>query len=342
MQVAANNERDAARVKRNFVRRKTGAPRRRVVLATWVVCASLCPPANATFSVLLANTRSGEIGGAVTSCVGDFDLENIFAVVGTPTGELVAVFTQSWFSESNHERVQELLALGVGLQDVLDQVTDPAIDSDQADRQYHFLQSDGSGVTWTGSNAGAFAGGVDGAFDGWAFTVAGNILTSEQVLRTMDASLRSSKGPLEHRLLAALEAVENDGQGDSRCSPLPGDSAFIGVVTPAGESRMWHSVTNTAPRSAVRELRARVGMPSAMPSATGTTNSPHETAAPPSDAAPAPETDDASAREASRSACTYVSKSTSSPSGTAWCLAACAWGVSLGRRKCQTSRRGNQ
>ncbi len=180
--------------------------------------------------MILTNTQTRELGGAVTSCVGDFDLQTIFAVVATPSVERVAVFTQSWFSEDNHRRAQELLATGVEPSEVLTQITDPTFDVDQGDRQYHFLRTDGLGLTWTGANAGTFAGGITGTFDDWAFTAAGNILTSERVLSTIELSLRSSHEALEQRLLTALEAVEAVHEGDSRCTPLPGDSAFIGVV----------------------------------------------------------------------------------------------------------------
>lgn len=214
-------------------------------------------PANATYSVLLYNAETGELGGAAVSCVGDFDLALIFGYAKYQS-RAVGFFTQALYSEFNHARVLAWLNEGRAVSDVLAEITTSNFDTYATERQYHFLPNDGAGVTWTGADTLPRASGRTGSYGPWRYTLAGNILTSEHVLALAEQSLQTANGPLEERLIATLEAGATNGEGDARCSPLPGDSAFLEVRNAAGLTRLHHSVIDTRPNDPLVTLRAAV------------------------------------------------------------------------------------
>ena len=80
------------------------------------------------------------------------------------------------------------------------------------------------------------------------FAVAGNILSSGDVLEAMAASFKSSKGELGERLVRALEAGQRSG-GDSRGKT----SAVLLVASP--RPMLWHDLRVDMHPSPVDELR---------------------------------------------------------------------------------------
>jgi uncharacterized Ntn-hydrolase superfamily protein len=214
----------------------------------------VAPTALATYSVLLSNVETGEIGGAATSCVGDFDLSAIFGYAENEQ-RAVAFFTQGLYSEFNHDQALTWLNEGREVALVRSQLTEEDFDAYVEERQYHFLPSDGDGTTWTGPQTLPYAGGRIGSFGPWRYSLAGNILTSERVLTMAEESLQTAGGTIEERLIAALEAGARNEEGDSRCTPLPGDSAYIEVRDANGVSRLRRSVVDTQPESPLALLR---------------------------------------------------------------------------------------
>lgn len=272
---------------------------RQLALALAASTTLATPTASATYSVLLSNVETGELGGAATSCVGDFDLSAIFGYARNQD-HAVAFFTQALFSEPNHDQALTWLNQGQEVANVLATLTDPTFDDYASERQYHFLPSDEDGTTWTGATTLPYAGGRAGSFGPWRYTLAGNILSSENVLTMAEASVHTLDGTLEERLLAALEAGAQNNEGDSRCSPLPGDSAYIEVRTSNGVSRLRHSVTNTGrgnPLALLREAAvpsASSGMPSGSASETIHVSPSPPTSATSTSATDTPSTDTAS------------------------------------------------
>lgn len=223
-----------------------------------VAITALAPDLHATYSVLLRNTDSGEMGGAVVSCVGDFDLQAIFGYARPAEGDPVVFFTQAWYSESNHAQALTWLDAGEPIDAVLAKLTDPTFDADASERQYHFIQADAA-LTWTGTETLPYAAGLTGSYGPWRYSVTGNILTSAHVLESAERSLQTESGPIEERLLRALEAGNDNDEGDSRCTPLPGDSAYVEVRDATGAVRVRHSVVDTGqtdPLAAMRDALA--------------------------------------------------------------------------------------
>lgn len=314
---------------------------------------ALAPDAHATYSVLLRNSDTGEMGGAVVSCVGDFDLQAIFGYARPATSDPVVFFTQAWYSQSNHEQALVWLEAGDAVDDVLTKLTDSTFDASASERQYHFLQADAA-LTWTGPDTLPYAAGLTGAYGPWRYSIAGNILTSAHVLESAASSLQTEAGSIEERLIAALEAGNDNDEGDSRCTPLPGDSAYIEVRDPAGAVRISHSVVDTGQANPLSSLRDALGLtPPVSPPRDGTSgpataatndssadgsNTADSTAAPTNSEASTPPPNSPSKMNDQRSVGCDVSRR-SRPRNGAWLACAVALGVAL-RRALRKSPRG--
>jgi uncharacterized Ntn-hydrolase superfamily protein len=121
-------------------------------------------------------------------------------------------------------------------------------DGDARDRQIGLVAADGASAAYTGAHA--QAAGWAGALQGEGFSVQGNGLAGPQVLERMRASFLATSGPLDARLMAALEAGQ--AAGGQRIGAM---SAALLVRTPAGG---WADVDLRVDASPdpVRELRA--------------------------------------------------------------------------------------
>jgi uncharacterized Ntn-hydrolase superfamily protein len=214
----------------------------------------------ATYSVLVQDRETGEFGGAAISCVGDFDLSHIFGFVpGSPANPLAfAFFAQALYSEENYAQIKAWGGRGQKPSQILETLIRVELDPYAAERQYHFLSAEGEPLAWTGNQTLPYAGSRSGSGGQRSFTAAGNILTSERVLANLAQSFEGNVQPLEMQLLAALEAGARDGEGDSRCGELPGDSAFLTVVAADGAVQLSHSVVNTQPDNPLKRLRDAV------------------------------------------------------------------------------------
>ncbi len=222
----------------------------------------LSPETGATYSVLVQDRVTGEFGGAAISCVGDFDLSHIFGFVpGSPANpSAFAFFAQALYSEENYAQITAWGAQGQKPSQILETLAQAELDPYAAERQYHFLSAAGEPLAWTGNQTLPYAGSRSGSGGQRSFTVAGNILTSERVLANIAQSLEGDAQPLEMQLMAALEAGARDGEGDSRCGELPGDSAFLTVVAADGAVQLSHSVVNTQLQNPLTRLRESLAL----------------------------------------------------------------------------------
>jgi MYXO-CTERM domain-containing protein len=170
-----------------------------------------------TWSVVATDSRTGEVGVAVASCV---PLDVVLAVPGVAAGR-GALVTQSYLLEGERDRAVGLLQDGLDPASVLAALVDPSFDPDFELRQIAIVGLDGGVASFTGRDALAFAGHASSQVDGVSVAVQGNLLTGPEVIEeALGAALDSSSCDVPARLLAALEAGGRDGRGDSRCTPL--------------------------------------------------------------------------------------------------------------------------
>ena len=168
----------------------------------------------ATFSILGYDPESGELGGAVQSRVYSVGNGVLWAEAGVG-----AAATQAIVDVSYGPQALELLRKGTKPEDVIKQIldkdTDPGLARGgrwpKAGRQFAVITPTGETAVHTGPQASTWAGHKQGKF----CTAQGNILAGPAVVEGMVKAFEETKGRLDDRLVAALEAGQAAG-GDTR------------------------------------------------------------------------------------------------------------------------------
>jgi len=187
-------------------------------------------PAAATYSIVGADQATAQVGGAGTSCVGGSD---VYIIYGSVPG-LGVVHAQASVNEDGRDRAVELIEMGTAPDAILDEITGFAFDPSSGNRQYGIADVMGRTAGFTGNGARTYADDLQGSVGSFHYSVQGNILTSAAVLTQASAAFEGSGCDLADRLMLALEAGADNGEGDSRCTDdgIPSDSAFLQVELP--------------------------------------------------------------------------------------------------------------
>ena len=153
---------------------------------------------------IIARDASGAFGVAIAT--------RFFAVGALcPHAEsgVGALSTQALVNPHYGKQGLDLLRAGVPAPEVVAKLTAP--DEGRDHRQLHVIDADGHIGQYTGAKC------VDwcGALKGDGFSVAGNMLANEHVIRETARAFRESRKPFAERLIAALQAGEAAG-GDKR------------------------------------------------------------------------------------------------------------------------------
>jgi uncharacterized Ntn-hydrolase superfamily protein len=158
-----------------------------------------------TWSVVAFDESTGAFGVAVSTRAFAVGARCPFVRAGVG-----AVCTQSITNAYLGPRVLDLLENGVAPAEAVELALAP--DEGRHLRQIHAVDREGRSAAWTGENCVEWAGHKSGS----GFSVAGNMLAGEAVVRaTFDAYAASPAEALPERLLAALAAGEAAG-GDKR------------------------------------------------------------------------------------------------------------------------------
>jgi uncharacterized Ntn-hydrolase superfamily protein len=162
-------------------------------------------PNPSTFSIVAADSETGEVGVAVASR---------FFAVGTVVPHaragVGAVATQSYANTTFGPHGLSLLSHGNSPEKVLEVML--GNDKERSKRQVGLVSASGVSATYTGSACNAWAGGRAGP----NYAVQGNILTGQEVVLAMERAFLSSAGrTLGERLFAAIQAGDAAG-GDNR------------------------------------------------------------------------------------------------------------------------------
>jgi uncharacterized Ntn-hydrolase superfamily protein len=212
--------------------------------------------ARATYSIVAADAASGQVGGAVTSCVGAQGV----GVVYRPSVGHGGVNAQASANETGRDQAVMLLGMDVAPADIIAMITASTFDADATTRQYGVVDLLGRAAGFTGTGARDYKEDRQGMAGAYTYSVQGNILTSKNVIDHAEAAFRATGCDLADRLMLALEAGATDGEGDSRCTPngIPSDAASIEVDRggEAAGSFLKLAVAGTGRTSAVVQLRA--------------------------------------------------------------------------------------
>ena len=173
--------------------------------------------AHATFSIVAYDSVTQELGVAVQSRAFSVGMAVPWAEAGVG-----AIATQASTNESFGPQGLALLRKGKKAPDVMRALLDA--DSGFAHRQLGVVDTRGRSANFTGKLCSDWAGGVTGP----GYSIQGNILAGEAVVKGMERAYLDTKGELAERLLAALVAGQAAG-GDKRGM----ESAAIVVVRPS-------------------------------------------------------------------------------------------------------------
>jgi uncharacterized Ntn-hydrolase superfamily protein len=190
---------------------------------------SLCAgTAHATWSILIVDTRTGEIGLGSATCLVGLDLREVTPVLVAGLGGLTA---QSAGDSRGVNRtfVRDRMIEGVDPEEIINllAVFDPGHES----RQYGMVDVHGGAATFSGSLDGQWAGGVVGQVGDLVYAIQGNVLTGNPVVAMAEQAVIGTPGDLSAKLMAGMEAARSMG-GDGRCSCRPSQPEDCGSPPP--------------------------------------------------------------------------------------------------------------
>lgn len=197
--------------------------------------AGVAGQAAATWSILIVDTRTGEIAVGSATCLTRIDLLALTPVVVAGKGAITAQAAGDG-SGRNRAVVRDRLIEGVPLAEIFAELE--AQDAGHQTRQYGMIDTTGGSLTFTGSNASAWAGGQTGHQGDLVWAVQGNILTGPNVVQGAVDAIIATPGDLADKLMAAMVAAREEG-GDGRCSCAPNNATGCGSPPP-GEFKSSH------------------------------------------------------------------------------------------------------
>ena len=174
----------------------------------------------ATFSIVGRDPATGELGIAVQSRA-----FRAAAIVTYAKAGVGAIATQAAANQSYGPEGLALLEQGLSPEEVVGQLT--GADEGRDRRQLAVIDARGRVKAYTGSGTSDWAGHIEGE----NYSVQGNILAGEAVVREMARAFEAHEGLLAERFMAALDAGEAAG-GDARGK----QSGGILIVKPIGDS----------------------------------------------------------------------------------------------------------
>ena len=162
------------------------------------------PDEMATFSIVARDEATGDYGVAVQS-----KYFNVGAVCPWARADVGAIATQAFANYSYGPEGLKLLEQGLTAEQVVEKLT--STDQMRDRRQLAVIDAKGNVAAWTGPKCNPWAGHRTGK----NYSVQGNILAGEDVVKGMERAFLDSKGTFGERLIAALEGGQAAG-GDSR------------------------------------------------------------------------------------------------------------------------------
>jgi uncharacterized Ntn-hydrolase superfamily protein len=176
-----------------------------------------------TYSIVARDPETGEMGVAVQS-----HWFSVGSIVAWGEAGVGVVATQSFVNPSFGPRGLDLLKKGMTAQEVVELLI--STDEGREMRQLAIVDSKGNSFAYTGSKCISEAG----HFVGNGYSVQANMMLNNTVWNAMSKAFENTKAPLAERLVAALEAAQNEG-GDIRGK----QSACLLVVRGNATGNLW-------------------------------------------------------------------------------------------------------
>jgi Family of unknown function (DUF1028) len=200
----------------------------RRLAAPLALAALLAAPATPTWTVVVVNTKTGEMAVAGATCLPGLYLQKALAVVYNDVG-VAAAQSSIDIGAVNRQLIWDGFQQGLSPDEILQLLA--LADPQHQSRQYGIVDLAHDPVTFTGSGCGLAAIGLTGTVGDLRYAVQGNVLTGDLVIQEATKALLETDGDLSQRVMAAMESARRLG-GDGRCSCSIGNPTGCGVPPP--------------------------------------------------------------------------------------------------------------
>ncbi|MFT5423449.1 MAG: hypothetical protein ACI89L_001226 [Phycisphaerales bacterium] len=192
--------------------------------------------ASATWSIVIVDTRTGEVAAGSATCLTNINLRNETPVIILGRGASTA---QALLEQTGVTRSDLRQGLLLGQDPALILNTLASNDTGHQSRQYGLVDTQGRAMTFSGAAASNWKGGVTGRIergepgpaDDIVYAIQGNILTGEGVVLAAEQAILASPGDVADMLMESMVAARITG-GDGRCSC---DAGPTDCGTPPGD-----------------------------------------------------------------------------------------------------------
>ncbi len=188
----------------------------------------LSGPALATWSIVVVNTKTGEVCVASATCIPAFVLKPRLAVLLVGQGG-AACQSQIDTTSQNKLYIWNGIQSGLTPAQMIQDLS--GLDAFHQNRQYGIVTFDDAPATFTGTGAALAASGVTGIVGDLRYAIQGNIVTGDIVMLDAEAALLNTPGDLATKVMAGMEAARARG-GDGRCSCNPAMPTSCGAPPP--------------------------------------------------------------------------------------------------------------
>src|SRR5262245_27476557 len=189
----------------------------------------LAPPAAATWSIVLVDKKTGEVGVAGATCLEGLDLLKLLPVVVVGKGGGCAQ-AQIDTTAANRKEIYDNLILGTPPDEIITILLDG--DLFWKSRQYGIADLSPAAAGYTGGAAMQYKEDVHGTVGDITYAIQGNVLTGAPVITAAVAAVTDTPGTLGDKLIAGMEAARSMG-GDGRCSCSETDPTSCGSPPPS-------------------------------------------------------------------------------------------------------------
>jgi hypothetical protein len=185
------------------------------------------PAAHATWSIVIADSRTKEVAAGIVTCNTGGDL---LPLVRVAVGKGVGICQAASDPDGLRRPIMfEGLETGTAPQNILNKLATVA---EHEKRQYGIADTQGRVTTFTGTSTSAWAGGLVGSQGTMVYAIQGNVLAGGCVVPAIEQALRNTSGDIPAKLMAGMQAARLAG-GDRRCScPEKDDPADCGCPPP--------------------------------------------------------------------------------------------------------------
>jgi uncharacterized Ntn-hydrolase superfamily protein len=207
--------------------------------------------AKATWSIIIVDSKTKEIGIAGASCT-----YSVYGIGGIVPGK-GAVVVQAMSNKSARNKGLQMVLADAAPDEILKALRDPDFDPENQQYAIVTLSKINAPKAYTGRATTPYRGSITAK----GVSIQGNTLSNKKMLNEiLQAVLKAQKAllPIQDVLMLALEAGAQYG-GDNRCGSRKASSAFITVAKSNDDARYPYIniIVNGSDYNAVKVLRKR-------------------------------------------------------------------------------------